>query len=96
MPITVKAFATVRDVIGMNGVAKIEVREEITVEELLRRLSRELGERFNELVYDPRKNSLAPGVRILVNGRDIDFLKGLSTTLKEGDTVAIIPPIAGG
>jgi len=96
MPITIKAFATVRDVIGMNGVAKINIEKEITVEELFRKLSKDLGERFTKLVYDPQRKALAPGVRILVNGRDIDFLKGLSTTLKEGDTVAIIPPIAGG
>ena len=96
MRITVKAFATVRDIVGMNGVAKVEIDGEITVGELLRKLSEDVGEKFTRLVYNPEKNSLAPGVRILVNGRDIDFLKGLSTTLREGDTVAIVPPIAGG
>jgi len=34
--------------------------------------------------------------KILVNGRDIDFLKGLETELKETDVVSIFPPVAGG
>ncbi|MHA1648787.1 MAG: MoaD/ThiS family protein [Candidatus Helarchaeota archaeon] len=33
---------------------------------------------------------------MLVNGRNINFLDGRNTKLKDGDVVAISPPIAGG
>ncbi|GAJ22964.1 unnamed protein product, partial [marine sediment metagenome] len=35
-------------------------------------------------------------VNILVNGRGLDLLQKLDTPLKDGDVVAIFPPVAGG
>jgi len=35
-------------------------------------------------------------VNILVNGRNIKFLKGLDTPLRNGDRVSIFPPAGGG
>ncbi len=35
-------------------------------------------------------------IKILVNGKEIQFLNGLNTKLRNGDKVAIAPAIAGG
>ena len=35
-------------------------------------------------------------VNIYVNGDDVRFLDGLSTTLKTGDEISIVPAVAGG
>ncbi len=35
-------------------------------------------------------------VNVYVNGDDIRFLQNLETSLKEGDSVSIVPAIAGG
>jgi len=35
-------------------------------------------------------------VNLFVNGEDVRFLDGPRTSLKDGDTIAIIPAIAGG
>ncbi|GIW13854.1 MAG: MoaD family protein [Tepidiforma sp.] len=35
-------------------------------------------------------------VNIYVNGDDVRFLDGLSTALKDGDEVSIVPAVAGG
>lgn len=35
-------------------------------------------------------------VNIYVNGDDIRFLQNLETSLKEGDSISIVPAIAGG
>jgi sulfur-carrier protein len=35
-------------------------------------------------------------VNVYVNGDDIRFLQNLETSLKEGDSISIIPAIAGG
>jgi molybdopterin synthase sulfur carrier subunit len=35
-------------------------------------------------------------VNVYVNGDDIRFLQNLETTLKEGDSISIVPAIAGG
>ena len=93
--IVVKAFATIREAIGVFGRVTIEYPEEVTVKSLLEMLSKRFGEKFDVEVLDadglPKKT-----VKIFVNGRDIDFLDGLSTVLKDGDEVALVPPVAGG
>lgn len=35
-------------------------------------------------------------VNIYVNGEDVRFLDGLTTALKDGDEVSIVPAVAGG
>ncbi|MFA7249963.1 MAG: ubiquitin-like small modifier protein 1 [Dehalococcoidia bacterium] len=35
-------------------------------------------------------------VNIYVNGEDVRFLEGLTTALKDGDEVSIVPAVAGG
>ncbi len=35
-------------------------------------------------------------VNIYINGEDVRFLDGLSTALKSGDEVSIVPAVAGG
>ena len=35
-------------------------------------------------------------VNIYVNGEDVRFLSGLTTDLKDGDEVSIVPAVAGG
>lgn len=35
-------------------------------------------------------------VNVYVNGDDIRFLQNLETALKDGDTISIVPAIAGG
>jgi len=35
-------------------------------------------------------------VNVYVNGEDVRFLDGLTTSLKDGDEVSIVPAVAGG
>ncbi|MCX8200755.1 MAG: MoaD/ThiS family protein [Candidatus Caldarchaeum sp.] len=91
----VKAFATVRDVLGGAGKVSVELREDADIKFLLEVLARRFGEKFIQEVLDedglPKKS-----IKIFVNGRDIDFLNGLSTVVKDGDEIALVPPVAGG
>ena len=41
-------------------------------------------------MFEPSKKVL------IVNGREITYLDGLETRLRDGDVVAFIPPVAGG
>jgi molybdopterin synthase sulfur carrier subunit len=50
---------------------------------------------LKDRLCDPSGN-LRSYVRIFVNDEDIRFLQEKSTALKAGDTVAIVPAIAGG
>jgi molybdopterin synthase sulfur carrier subunit len=39
---------------------------------------------------------LQGGVGLLINGRSIRFLDGLNTPVREGDDLALFPPVGGG
>jgi len=52
--------------------------------------------RLDDLLIDEETGNLTRGFRVLVNGRDIDFLRRFETMLGDGDRVVVFPPVAGG
>jgi len=76
-----------------NGQGEIEV-EAKSVREAIEKLE-ELYPGFKERLVD-EKGELRKFVNLYVNDEDVRFLKGLDTELKEGDTLSIVPAIAGG
>ncbi|HUX98262.1 MAG TPA: MoaD family protein [Candidatus Deferrimicrobium sp.] len=70
--------------------------EGATVGEILDKFIAKYGESLDKSLYDPESKSLRQYILILLNGRNILFLKGRDTKLHEGDVIAISPPIAGG
>jgi len=93
MKIKVKFFALLREATGTKEVEE-EVEEGTTVKGLLERLSNKLPKRFRELVFEGQE--VSRNVIILVNRRGIRELEGLETKLKDGDEVALLPPVSGG
>ncbi|MGB9929257.1 MAG: MoaD/ThiS family protein [Methanosarcina sp.] len=94
MKLNVKFLASIREIAGAHEI-QFEIFQGDTVEALLERLESHFGKEFQEAVGSPLEDE-NPKIRFLVNGRDIDFLKGRKTELKEGDTVVLIPPVGGG
>ncbi|KXA94761.1 hypothetical protein AKJ65_03450, partial [candidate division MSBL1 archaeon SCGC-AAA259E19] len=67
-----------------------------SVKELLKTLSETEKELSEKLFEDEENLELEDSVNIMVNGRKINLLDGINTKLKDGDIVAIFPPVAGG
>ncbi|MEM3507012.1 MAG: MoaD family protein [Candidatus Bathyarchaeia archaeon] len=67
-----------------------------TIKELIDKLKSLYGKGFIEKIVDESKNEVKPFIKILVNGIGIDTLSMLNTRLKDGDVVAIFPPVGGG
>ena len=60
-------------------------------------LSKRHGETFKDLILDSKTKEIRRDILILLNGRHVIHLpNGLDTELKEGDEIALFPPIAGG
>jgi len=93
MKVKVRFFALLREVAGIKEVEE-EVEEGATVRGLLERLSERLPRRFRELIFEGQE--VSRNVIILVNRRGIRELEGLETKLKDGDEVALLPPVSGG
>jgi sulfur-carrier protein len=89
---TVKYFATIRTYAG-ESVRQIDDAPD-RLEELLRVLSARYGTSFRRAVF--AGDELNPEIIILVNGRNVLYLKGLDTPLEARDEVSIFPMVAGG
>jgi len=94
MKAQVKFFTTLREITGKKE-EEVESSGTITVKELLTQLSKKYGTEFTDYIYD-EKGNVRTHIQILINGRGINVFQGLETKLKEGDTVAIFPPVGGG
>ena len=96
MKVNVKGYFNFKKAIRNLGISEIEMAGG-TLIGLFDILSDRFGEEFVDLIYDSRTKRVRGDIRILLNGRHIVHLpKGLATELKEGDEVALFPPVAGG
>ncbi|WXG39860.1 MAG: ubiquitin-like small modifier protein 1 [Candidatus Freyarchaeum deiterrae] len=86
----VKFFANLREV---TKVKETEIEAQ-NIELLLNKLVEIYGDPFREAIFDDGK--IRKFIKILHNGRDIDFEQGLETKLESEDVVAIFPPVGGG
>ncbi|MGC8817199.1 MAG: ubiquitin-like small modifier protein 1 [Candidatus Hadarchaeum sp.] len=90
MAVTVKFFANFREAAGVES-ALVEAAD---VYSLLKALVAKFGERLSKLLFEGEK--LRETACIIVNGKSINLSEGLRTKLKDGDVVAIFPPVSGG
>ncbi|OFW59247.1 MAG: hypothetical protein A2V52_02970 [Actinobacteria bacterium RBG_19FT_COMBO_54_7] len=81
--VTVKFFATLRKATGVKSYESSAASVGAVLKEI------EKG--YGEDAHRHMKNC-----NILVNGRNIGYLKGKRTRLNDGDEVSIFPPLAGG
>ena len=96
MRIRVRGFLTVREVLDGRKELTLEMNE-TTIVGLLRGLSVQFGESFENMFFNPESGTVNRQVAILVNGRHYSHLPdGLNTMLADRDDVALFPPLAGG
>ena len=91
MPVTITIPTPLRQFAG--GESEIQV-EASTAGEALDQLTATHSELRRHLFND--QNTLRNFVNVYVNDEDIRHVSGPDTPLKEGDTILIVPSIAGG
>jgi molybdopterin synthase sulfur carrier subunit len=97
MRIKVRGYLTLREVIGGEPFRIVEA-ERLTVEDLILKLAKQLGNEFAQAVSaSAPPGGISPYLAVLVNGRHYSHLPDrLQTQLADGDEVSIFPPTAGG
>ena len=86
-------YATLREITGRSK--QVWNSNSETVGDLLRDLSARYGQDFRRWVLK-EDGTLGQMCIILVNGRDVRELDGLTTRLQPEDSISFFPPVAGG
>jgi molybdopterin synthase sulfur carrier subunit len=87
----VRFFAHLREITLVPEVTL--VCEDATIMDVLKDLGKLYGEAFEKKLFDDNGKLY---MKILINGRNIDYLEGLDSKVAKNDIVAIFPPVAGG
>jgi molybdopterin converting factor small subunit len=91
MPVNVMIPTPLRPFVGKKSVIELKAA---SVGEALRSLTTEFADLRKHLYTDDGK--IRSFVNVYVNDEDIRYLQKNETRLREGDTVSIVPSIAGG
>ena len=90
MKLEVMYFGKLRHLASGTTQEMIDVADGIKLDDLLAQLGECFGEEFTKSLREIQD------LRILVNGREYQLLDGMTTALKDGDTVVLLPPVFGG
>ena len=92
MRLELKFFATFREAVGSKFLER-EYDDGATVRDVLADLEAEYEGLSGQLLDD---GGLRSQINVLKNGREVLHMDGPDTTLDDGDTLAVFPPVAGG
>ena len=97
MKVSVRFFTSLREIIGKKEeTLEFSDDEKVTVDTVLQMLSRQYAIGFVDYVYDAETHEVKGFLQFLINGTSSSTMKGLQTELKDGDVLAILPPVGGG
>lgn len=97
MQVSVRFFTVLREITGKKeDTLTFSEDETATVSAALKKLASRYGRSFVEYVYSGEAGEVKGFLQFLVNGRSVSSFEELDTKLKDGDVLAIIPPIGGG
>ena len=92
MQVELRFFANFREAVGQKILEWDYDADEVPVGDVLE----ELVEEYPELDIFESEGQLREFLNIMKNGRDVNLIDGLDTTLEDGDKLSLFPPVAGG
>ena len=95
--VSVRFFTSLREIVNKRQeTLSFPEDEKVTVDTVLKALAKRYGRAFVDYVYDGKTGQAKGFLQFLVNGASTSTLDGLDTALKDGDVLAILPPVGGG
>jgi len=89
--VKVRLFATLRK---KYGVKELTVKCDGTLRGVMENASKIIGEGFIKEIYDEKQGKVKENMIVMINGRNVKDIKEIK--IKDGDIIAIFPPLAGG
>ena len=97
MEVKVRFFTNLREIVNRREeTLTFASGEKVTVDLVLKTLVKKYGNPFMEYVYNGKTGQPKNYLQFLVNGTSTSMLNGLETEIKDGDVLAILPPVGGG
>ena len=94
LEVKVKFFAMLREIAGKKA-EEITLQAKSSVGDLINFLVERYGPEFERYIYNSEKYA-RNYLSYMLNGVNINRLDGFNTILKNGDVLALLPPIGGG
>lgn len=94
LEVEVKFYAMLREATGKKREV-VELPEKSSVGDLMDLLVGQYGGDFGRYIYDEEKR-VRDYLSFMLNGINVNSLKGFDTVLSHGDILAILPPVGGG
>ena len=92
----VKVELNLLNIFALRGKKQKLYYEGKTVRDIITQFLEEHKNQLDDSILTKDKKKLSPQMVILLNGRNISYLKNYKTKLKEGDKLYISFPISGG
>ena len=97
LEVKVRFFTNLREIVGKREEnLNFLNSEKVTVDTALMALSKKYGTPFVNYVYNAETGQPKSFLQFLINGKSTSSLDRFETTLKNGDVLAILPPVGGG
>jgi molybdopterin synthase sulfur carrier subunit len=93
--VKIYTIMALKEILGQREL-EISIPEGSTIQDLISRMVERWGDRLSSYLFQPRSDRPLSHIRLMVNGRDIEFLNGMETVLQEGDEFMMLPLVSGG
>ena len=95
--VKVRFFTSLREIVGKKEeTLSFPAGERVTVNLALKALSQKYGKPFTDYVFDAETGQPKGFLQFLVNGNSTSTQNGLDTELRDGNVLAVLPPVGGG
>ncbi len=91
MKVKLRPWGVFQEIIGERELS-MDVPENSTIRSLLDHLANKHSQKFRDELFQPGGRTIKPYIKILLNGHGAE----VGSRLREGDVVAIFPPVGGG
>ncbi len=95
MIIKIRLFTTLREIAGKREETLNLPKDHTTITQVLNALSEKYGKPFDDYVFEA-DGQVKGFLQFLINGASAATLQGLESQLRDGDVLAILPPVGGG
>jgi molybdopterin synthase sulfur carrier subunit len=95
MIVRIRFFTVLRELTNKREETLNFPQEQVTVKQILQMLSERYDKPFEDYVFEA-DGGVKGFLQFLINGTNTATLQGLETQLRDGDVLAVLPPVGGG